>query len=258
MKSRAYAPRGTNERLFEEVEIFEGTEVESETIELCKLIIEKGAVELPEFPMFREIIIHENMDGKKTLVLDLDETMVHCNMSPLPVSYATETDINDLVFRVSHEGTTSKLVAKLRPGLVPFLKQMAQHYRVVVFTASIQLYADPLLDKLNELSGNAISHRLYRDSCVFIEGKFVKDLRILNQNIDQIMVVENSIEAIAFQVDNVIPISSWFNDMQDNQLELISTFLSQPVIFNCRSVPETFRQIYGISDRVRTFQLKKK
>ena len=47
-----------------------------------------------------------------------------------------------------------------------------------MFTASHRCYADKVLDYLDP-DGSLIHHRLYRENCIFTNGVYVKDLRIL-------------------------------------------------------------------------------
>ena len=49
---------------------------------------------------------------------------------------------------------------------------MGKLYEVVVFTASVLKYGDPLLDKLDIY--NSVHHRLFRDSCYNYQGNFIK------------------------------------------------------------------------------------
>ena len=54
-----------------------------------------------------------------------------------------------------------------------FLTEMAKYYEIVVYTASLNKYADPLLDLLDP--NRVIRTRLFRESCVFYEGNYDKD-----------------------------------------------------------------------------------
>lgn len=49
---------------------------------------------------------------------------------------------------------------------------MGEIYEVVVYTASLSLYADPVLDQLD--IHRVVSHRLFRESCYSNKGVFVK------------------------------------------------------------------------------------
>jgi CTD small phosphatase-like protein 2 len=74
-------------------------------------------------------------------VLDLDETLIH-------------------YMEVPTDGLSEGGHFLIRPGARQFLKDMAECYEIVIFTAAMQDYADWVLDALD--TGKAISHRLYR------------------------------------------------------------------------------------------------
>ena len=78
---------------------------------------------------------------KKTLVLDLDETLVHCSVEDAAGA--------DLHFPVLFHGNEYTVYVRLRPHLQPFLEAVAPHFEVVCFTASQQVYADALLDRID-------------------------------------------------------------------------------------------------------------
>ncbi len=105
--------------------------------------------------------------GKKTLVLDLDETLVHSSFN--------EVEECDLVLPVEIDDSVCEVFVLKRPGVDLFLQEMAKHYELMIYTASLQKYADPLLDWLDPQ--NLIAYRLFRDHCTYDEkGIFVKDL----------------------------------------------------------------------------------
>lgn len=97
---------------------------------------------------------------------------------------------------------------------------------MIVFTASHQCYADVVLDYLDP-TNKLIHHRLYRDSCVVTQGIFIKDLRIfLNRNLSDVVIVDNSVYSFAYQVNNGIPIISWFDDRNDTELYNLIDYLN--------------------------------
>lgn len=59
-----------------------------------------------------------------------------------------------------------------RPGVDAFLKRVGELYEVVVFTASVSKYGDPLLDQLD--IHQVVHHRLFRESCYNHQGNYVK------------------------------------------------------------------------------------
>jgi CTD small phosphatase-like protein 2 len=51
------------------------------------------------------------------------------------------------------------------------------------------------------------------------EGFYVKDLRVIrNRNLRDMVLVDNSVYSFGYQVDNGIPIISFYNDPEDEEL----------------------------------------
>ena len=97
-----------------------------------------------------------------------------------------------------------------------FLRYCAEKFEVVVFTASLAKYADPLLDILDR--DHTVRVRLFREACVQHYGNYVKDLTHLGRKLEHTIIVDNSPFSYMFQPENAIPITSWFNDKNDRQL----------------------------------------
>jgi RNA polymerase II subunit A small phosphatase-like protein len=81
-----------------------------------------------------------HLAGRKTLVLDLDETLVHSQFDEVKNSPP------DYTIPVEIDNKTCKIFVQKRPGAEYFLEEMAKYYEVVIFTASLSKYADPLMD----------------------------------------------------------------------------------------------------------------
>ena len=89
--------------------------------------------------------------GKPCLVLDLDETLVHSSFKPVPNP--------DYVIPVEIDGVITDVYVLKRPWVDYFMEEVAALYEIVVFTASLAKYADPLLDLLDKK--RVIRHRLW-------------------------------------------------------------------------------------------------
>jgi len=153
--------------------------------------------------------------GRKCLVLDLDETLVHSSFKQ--ISHA------DYVVPVEIEYQWHNVYVIKRPGVDNFLKKMGEIYEVVVFTASLSKYADPVLDKLD--IHQVVSHRLFRESCYNHGGNYVKDLSQLGRPIADTIILDNSPASYIFHPNNAVPVSSWFNDPHDTELTDLVPFL---------------------------------
>lgn len=156
---------------------------------------------------------------KKTIILDLDETLVHCDedlskpkQMQIPIKF-TGGEIVDC-------GVT------IRPFAKEFIALVSQFFEIVVFTASHSCYANMILNLLDP-NHEFITYRMFRDSCIETEeGIFVKDLRIFaNRNIEDIIIVDNACYSYAFQITNGIPIVPFFFNQEDTQLIELSNFL---------------------------------
>lgn len=146
--------------------------------------------------------------GKKTLVLDLDETLVHSSFKPIPNA--------DFVISIELDNVIHRVYVRKRPGVDHFMKVVGEKFEVVVFTASLAKYADPLLDILDR--HKVVATRLFREACVQHYGNYVKDLSHLGRPLEHIIIIDNSPYSYMFQPHNAIPITSWFHDKNDRQL----------------------------------------
>ncbi|TPX50251.1 hypothetical protein SeMB42_g01397 [Synchytrium endobioticum] len=173
-----------------------------------------------------------------TLVLDLDETLVHCS--------TTTVESSDIEFPVEFNDETYQVSGRLRPYCKQFLEEAAAMFEVVIFTASQKLYAENVLNILDP-DKKLIKHRLYRDSCLLVCGNYLKDLTILNRDLMKLIIVDNSPQAFGFQVGNGIPIRSWYEDSNDSELLSLLQFL------------ETLRDVEDVRPYIeRTFKLKER
>ncbi len=157
----------------------------------------------------------KEFEDKKTLILDLDETLVHSSFVPF--------ENNDIILNVDFESVMYNIYVMVRPGAIEFLKKVSKYFEVIIFTASIAKYALPLLDILDQ--EKKIKYRLTREHCTFLNGIYIKELKKLNRNLKDLIIVDNSPLAYAFDSDNGLPIKTWYEDKKDNELEKIFPIL---------------------------------
>ncbi|XP_053295720.1 uncharacterized protein LOC128455838 isoform X1 [Pleuronectes platessa] len=192
----------------------EGEESEDESSEACDCeYCIPPTQQVPAKPLLSRI--QSNDTGKICVVIDLDETLVHSSFKPVNNA--------DFIIPVEIDGTVHQVYVLKRPHVDEFLKRMGELFECVLFTASLAKYADPVSDLLDKWG--AFRSRLFRESCVFHKGNYVKDLSRLGRDLNKVIIIDNSPASYVFHPDNAVPVVSWFDDMSDTELlDLIPFF----------------------------------
>ncbi|XP_024199842.1 CTD small phosphatase-like protein, partial [Rosa chinensis] len=151
---------------------------------------------------------------KRTVFLDLDETLVHTE--------ATVPQRFNFVVRPIIRGTKMTFYVIKRPGVDQFLQRLAEKYEVVVFTAGMREYATLVVDRLDRQG--VISHSLYRDSCKEMNGRLVKDLSGLGRDLRRVVIVDDNPNSYFLQPENGVPVRPFVNDMGDGELGRLLVF----------------------------------
>jgi Dullard-like phosphatase family protein len=157
--------------------------------------------------------------GRKTLVLDLDETLIHAD-------FDNHFSGHDHVVSFLHDGDEVTVPIFVRPGLQEFLEKASLNFDIFVFTASKKVYADAVLNFLDPES-KIFKNRFYRENCIKVGSKvYVKDLRIFNnRKLEDIILVDNSMYSFANQITNGVLINSFYNDKEDRELYNVLNYL---------------------------------
>ncbi|KAH7105347.1 NIF-domain-containing protein [Auriculariales sp. MPI-PUGE-AT-0066] len=170
----------------------------------------------------------------KTLVLDLDETLIHSTTRPL---HATTGGGGLLGFggrrgkpgghmvEVVLGGRSTLYHVYKRPFVDYFLRKVSSWYTVVIFTASMQEYADPVIDWLDGGRGILV-RRFFRESCTQLpSGSYSKDLSVIEPDLARVALVDNSPASYSINQSNGIPIEGWTHDQSDEALLDLLPFL---------------------------------
>ena len=162
---------------------------------------------------------------KKLLILDLDETLIH---SDLDFTLKEKIQNYDkILYFNSEEEKNIPIPLLLRPCVEKFLNYVEKEFDLIIFTASDQDYADAIIDYI-EKDKKYFKMRLYRNHCIFIEpGLYIKDLRIFSdiKNMEDIIILDNSLFSFANQLNNGILITSFFSDKNDTFLQNVMDYL---------------------------------
>mmetsp|Transcript_65603 Transcript_65603/g.129262 ORF Transcript_65603/g.129262 Transcript_65603/m.129262 type:complete len:865 (-) Transcript_65603:229-2823(-) len=154
----------------------------------------------------------QKVPGTYTLVLDLDETLVH-------------------YYEIDGLGTYD-----IRPGMYEFIERMHQlGYEIVIFTAATQDYADWVIDQIDP--NRFIHYRLYRQHALPWGPIFVKDLNRVGRHLDRTLIIDNVQENFMLQPHNGIFICTWYDDPHDTALFALTPLLEE-LLATCAKVPE--------------------
>ncbi|RMX73738.1 hypothetical protein D0869_13300 [Hortaea werneckii] len=200
---------------------------------------------------------------KKTLIIDLDETLIHsmAKGGRMSTGHMVEVRLGSPAAAPGAAlgpGFPILYYVHERPGCHDFLRKVSKWYNLIAFTASVQEYADPVIDWL-ERERKYFSGRYYRQHCTLRNGAYIKDLSFVEPDLSRVMILDNSpmsyifhegtysylrekISSSSFALlskwaaqeawgvdnqskrtdlifpDNAIPIEGWISDPTDNDL----------------------------------------
>lgn len=202
-------------------------------------------------------------------MLDLDETLVCAyESSSLPATVRTQAieaglhcfDMECISSEKDAEGRQrmNHVTVFERPGLHEFLQQTSEFADLILFTAGLEGYAKPLVDRID--ANNRFCHRLYRPSTVNTEYRdHVKDLSCLSTDFRKIVLVDNNPYSFLLQPLNGIPCLTFSaGQPMDNQLMgVIFPLLKhlslqkdvRPALYDTFHMPEWFQR-HGIPHSV--------
>lgn len=201
--------------------------------------------------------------GKMTVVLDMDETLLHSvflkEIDSLLRSKAKSksSDVEKEIYTIIEEykenadfvvDTCGGIAVNLRPGIHTFLRKLSQAYEVVLFTASDKEYAEPILDHIDP-ERRLLPYRLFREDTVEYKGtKFVKDISLLGRDLKKTVLIDNSVMTMRASPDNCVLIDDFYGDKVDRQLEVMWGVLTE--LNDLPDVRPCLRETFYISHKI--------
>lgn len=135
-----------------------------------------------------------------TLVLDLNETLIYSDW---------KRDRGWRTFK--------------RPGVDAFLEHMAQFYEIVVYSDQLNMYVDPVVERLDQK--HCIRYRLSRGATRYVDSKHYRDLSMLNRDPSRVIYVSGHALDSTLQPENGVAIKPWTGEPEDTALLDLIPFL---------------------------------
>lgn len=175
-------------------------------------------VEIPQQYHGRQIRLPTR---RRVIVFDMDETLIHCVED-------IEEECPQHIVSIQFDDEPEPIEAgiNIRPFAEECLREANKYFYVVVWTASMQTYADAVLDLIDP-DRELIQKRLYRDSCYQTdESVYIKDLRLFKGlDMRDVVIVDNAVYSFGFQLLNGIPIIPFYEDPEDEELYHLIPFM---------------------------------
>ena len=129
--------------------------------------------EIPPFLKFKS-------QKKYTLVLDLGGTLINV--------------------KIDNQG---RAVCRLRPGLIDFLIGIKPFYEIISYTKLSKEYSD-LIIRIIEKNRPLFDYNLYRDHCVLVGNRFIKDISRIGRDMTKIIMIDDVPENLENHIENGI------------------------------------------------------
>ena len=188
----------------------------------------------------------------KTLVLDLDETLIFTSFEPsnncdlcfeIDLNINEPSKFNKVNSLIKKQKILTKVYLSKRPHLDKFLSELNPFYEICIFSASSQKYASYIIDIIDK--NRIISKKFFRDDCIHLDNSetfpYIKDLEKINKNYNDIIIIDDNFSSFILQEENGIPIKPWRGDKNDIELlKLIPILKNLSGFYNVRTEIKKF------------------
>ena len=192
--------------------IYENDEDGTNAYEIMKMIKEY------EINKVSEPFIITPTKKRYSLILDLDETLIHLRQKKEVVNVKNDININinnmsDYNYNIDKE--KNKYLLQFRVGLFSFLTLLKPFYEIISFTSASKEYADVIINEI-EKKRKFFDFKFYREHCVIYKDTFVKDVSRIGRDIQKIIIIDNNENNFVLNKENGIKISPYYGDDEDN------------------------------------------
>ena len=207
-------------------------------------------------------------DRTYTLILDLDETLIHYFYSKVPIKdeshygyFSSDDEYGQFNnYLISNENERERIdennndslkigMFLLRPYTKKFLQELNEYYEIAIFTTGTKEYCDRVLQLL-DLNNDLIKYRLYKHHIALKDANIsVKDLSLLGRDLSKTIIVDNLDGNFRLQPNNGLPIITWKGDINDYSLKYLATILKNIVI---NKVPDVRKIIKKIKTQIKS------
>ena len=194
-------------------------------------------------PRVNGVCVQDYEENKSDLVvvLDMDECLIHSQFySPQTARLAHQLPRNHASSWNYSTTSSSKRVESFRftlpdgdvvhvnkrPHLATFLEHVCSRFETHIFTAAMDVYANPVLDHLDP-TGTLFAQRWYREHCLYQDGAYVKDLDFLNKPPHRTVLVDNNPLSFLACPENGILVNNFYNDPDDTTLFAVLDLLDE-------------------------------
>lgn len=156
---------------------------------------------------------------KYTLVLDLDETLIH--LRPKKEVVNVKNDINIKInnasecFYENYDKDRNKYLLQFRVGLFSFLTILKPFYEIISFTSATREYSDAIINEI-EKNKTFFDYKFYREHTVIYKDTFVKDISRIGRDIKKMIIIDNNEKNFILNKENGIKIAPYYGDEDNN------------------------------------------
>jgi import inner membrane translocase subunit TIM50 len=144
-----------------------------------------------------------------------------------------------------------------RPNVIKFLNELGQFYEIVVFGTEDSTFVEEICQKLDKGEMN-IRHKLGKEATCYENGKYVKDLRYINRNMRNVIVIDYDIENLNHDSYNTIILPKFSGDIYDQELLNIIPFLKEMAKPSVTDVRKEIEKLGNYRSHIKFYKLNKK